>query len=196
VRRLALVLALAGIGCSRPAAAPAPAAAAAHATATVSRGWQSDSTGFVPDNSDAIEQGRRAAAAAAAAGEATAAAPTPIQLRAGADSKQLTPESFQALLADKGGRSRPISDVLSWAFPKKRGRTVQFVTGDGGQVEVPFAKLVADGAAYQVKLNRRDQLRVQIPDGAVAQGGDSDRGHRGDGVRRQRQRVIAEIRLQ
>jgi hypothetical protein len=150
----------------------------------------------VPDNSDAIEQGRRAAAAAdAAGGNQAAAAPVPIELRAGADSKQLTPESFHALLGDKGGRSRPISDVLRWAFPKKHGRTVQFVTGDGGKVEVPFDKVVADGAAYQVRLNRRDQLRVQIPDGALAQRG-SDPGRRGDGVRRQRQRVIAEIRLQ
>lgn len=193
----------AAIGCNKSDSPRAASSTTADLSVgdRVSRGWQSRTDGFVPDNSDVVAQQRailQARAARDGGADEEEAEEQPLVILAGKDRRELGAKDFAALGEPTGERkSFSLADVIAHAFPKKKFKTVVFVDKEGGKSSVPLAAITKDRDGYSVRFNRRGSARVQMPEGAATDMTHKpEHGRKGEGVSRQRKSKVDHLELQ
>jgi hypothetical protein len=195
-----LVLAIVG-GCGNEAKPTAASHSAGSASGSASPpsppsvGWQSTSDGFVPDNSDVEALNKQQLENPA--DEDTIAEPT-IRIRFGTETRELTAAELVKLPgAGSGGREeRPLSAVMTWAFPDRAWKTLTLVDIKGGRTVVKRADVEAKTSTMRVRLNRRGALRVMVPDDVGPASAPTERGGGGRGVSRRLRTAVSDIELE
>jgi hypothetical protein len=181
MKRLVWMIALVAAGGCSTKAPPA-----ADSSPGPSRGWQSDTRGFVPDNSDIAEQNRRRLA------NPPAESPAPsVLLRASGGARRDLDAAVLADVPGAAGRIRTLGEVVAWAFPGRRWTRAILTRGDNSTVELRAAQ----ASLVELKVNRRGDLRIKLPGDEDSGGGGEDHGPRGEGVKAQRRRVVLDIHI-